>query len=132
MANFARKFGALAAEFWPVVAFYVAVILIVTFGVLRSPDAKAADTHVCATIVVNAGVVYDKIDAMPNGTDATPLAQALIESKLPTVQVKVLITGMQFLLQNWGHPAINRVRFQEAALAACVSEAGPIEDREHI
>lgn len=125
MANFVRKFAAFAYSVWPIILFYVAVVAIVTFGVLHSPKANAA-SEACYTVAENIGIVYDTVKRAPEGTDLTPLADKIAQSSLPPPQKFTLIQGLIYLAQRGDSPP-PKAEFQQQAAAFCAKVEAEIE-----
>lgn len=125
MASFVRKFAALAYSVWPIILFYVAVVAIVTFGVLHSPKAHAA-SEACYTVSENIGIVYDTVKRAPEGADLTPLAEKIAASTLPQPQKITLINGLIYLAKR-GDSLPEKAEFQQQAAAFCAKVEKEIE-----
>lgn len=111
-----------------VVAFLFFALMIFT-----PRPAQAADVHVCTDITDNALILYKMVEEQQEPQAiAEDILQAVKEGGLNEQQAQVLIDGLIFLVQAWGHPELNAQSFQVLAKQVCEARYGQIADRENI
>ena len=114
-------------------AAWAAIVLAAAFAAFYSPSARSADVHVCSGISDNALILYKMVAEGQEPEAIVANMQEAVDAGLLNIpQASVLVDGLVFLVQVWGHPDLNPKAFQQVARQVCEARFGQLNDRNNV